>query len=129
MTEPHVDTVTPVTEEGRGAQIRARRERMGWSARAFATRAHLSRGALANLEADEPGVRETSYAQAERALDELAEELGFHEESTGGIIRVEIPSAYGGRAMIVQAPVENMDALLTAVERIMRRVEGEERDE
>lgn len=125
MLETHAATVALVADEGgRGAQIRARREQMGWSVRALAKRAHMSRATLTKAEDDNPGTRDTTYSQAERALDELAVELGF-EESGAGIVRFEVPNAYGGLGLTVQGPVENLDEIAAAVAKIMRRVQQE----
>lgn len=125
---PRGVTVAPVAEEmTRGAQIRARRERMSWSARAFATRAGFNRGTLTDVETDAPTVRETSYAAAERTLDELEEELGY-DKPGDHVVRFVVRGVYGAEALVVEGPVEDIAALEASVDRIMRGLRGSERD-
>jgi len=125
-------TVTPVNGEGRGARIRARRERMSWDKKPFAIRAGMNRGTLDRIEADDPTVRATTYAQAERALDALAEELGFDdipEDPTepAAPIKLTFHDVYGIGEIIVEGPVDRPDELTEAVSKILegiRRQQG-----
>jgi transcriptional regulator with XRE-family HTH domain len=126
--------VTPVNGVGRGARIRARRERMSWDKQAFAKRAGMNRETLARVEDDEPNVRATTYAQAERALDALAAELGFdddiaepHEPVEAAPIRLTFHDVYGIGEIIVEGPVDHPDELTEAVSKILegiRRQQG-----
>lgn len=109
---------------GRGADAKARRLRFGWDKKHLAERAGISRDTLDRVEGDEPGTRPATYAKVERALDELAEELGFDEAEQGGrLLRVEVRTRIpNAEAIIFTAPVDDTEALERSVANILRQL-------
>lgn len=125
-------TLVRVDEAGgqpaRGERIRARRvDEMSLSASRVARRAHVDRDTLKRVEAGDDGVRDTTLAAIERALDEIAEEMGMNDpERESGVVRFVVRGVYGAEALVVEGPVESIAELEASVDRIMRRLRGSE---
>ena len=125
-------SVVPVMTE-RGDQFKSRRTAIGLSVSALAKRANVDRGSLANLE-DGKAVRDTTVAQIEKTLSDLEHELGMDVPSaveapssaTPGMIRFKVEGVYGAKALVVEGPVENLAELEEMVDRVMRRLAGEQ---
>lgn len=81
-----------------GERIEARRLAIGMSVRQLAKRASVDRDTAAKAEANEQGVRTTTYAKLEAALDVLEEELGM---DTPDIVTSTIEMPDGTRVMFV----------------------------
>lgn len=113
----------PVTSESRGKAIRARRLRHGIkSVRQFAEQSGVSREAIT---AAEDGVAsESTYARLEAWLDTFEEETGAEEEedraAPAQAPTVVIRLGDGKGAIVVEGPVDNLDALIEAAERLRR---------
>lgn len=130
--ERQTTTVKAVMIE-RGEQFKARRTAIGMSVSALAKRAGVDRGSLSHLE-EGRSVRDTTVAQIERTLTELEHELGMDvptvvapigKPETPAMIRFTVEGVYGAKALVVEGPVENVAELEAAVDRIMRRLAGE----
>lgn len=105
----------------RGAAIQARRMRLGWDAKAMAKRAGISRDTLAKVEQDGNGVRPETYSKVERALDDLAEELGDDEAPRDDALTVTFRGIYGIDEMIFRSPNQDPDVLAEAVSKILEQ--------
>ncbi len=113
-------TVLDMNQEGagRGAKIKARRELYGLGKKELSERAGPARDTLDRVEADYPGVQGPTYAKFERALDELAEEMGFdgHEPAA---LEVTMRDVYGIGELIFKSPSQDPDVLAEAVLKII----------
>ena len=119
------DTVLGMDDEElgtrRGAVIQARRLRLGWDAKALALRAGVSRDTLAKVERDGNGVRPETYSKVERALDDLAEEIGDDGTDRSDALSVTIRGAYGIDEMIFKSPSTDPDVLAEAVAKVLEK--------
>ena len=137
MSVAHVTTsVGAVTSESAGAGIQRRRLEIGISVAELARRAGVDRGRLTALENGER-VRDTTLAAVTRALADLEHELGMDVPSVvaeqapapaSPMIRFTVEGVYGAKALVVEGPVENIAELEAAVDKIMRRLAGEQGD-
>ena len=136
MSVAHVTTsVGAVTSESAGAGIQRRRLEIGISVAELARRAGVDRGRLTALENGER-VRDTTLAAVTRALADLEHELGMDVPSVveaptaaaPSMIRFTVEGVYGAKALVVEGPVENIAELEAAVDKIMRRLAGEQGD-
>lgn len=114
-----------------GEQIKTRRTAIGMSVAALAKRAGVDRGSLAALE-DGRHVRDTTVAAIDKTLADLEHEMGMDVPSQVAIpaaapamIRFTVEGVYGAKALVVEGPVENVAELEAAVDRIMRRLAGD----
>ncbi len=132
---PISTSVAAVTDVSTGEDIHRRRLAIGISVAELARRAGIDRGRLSALEAGEK-VRDTTLAAVVRTLADLEHELGMNEPSQvvpakvaaerPNVIRFEVQGVYGAKALVVEGPVENIAELEAAVDRIMRRLAGEQ---
>lgn len=125
---------TPVDDVSRGAQIRERRERLGIGIKPFAERVGVDRGWLARVEKGEAeNVRESSYAQVERALSDLEQEMGVVAEPSApepGTQMVTFRlSGNFGVDVVVRGPVSDVDALEASVARLLREMRNVDRED
>jgi predicted transcriptional regulator len=128
-------SLVEMTINKRAADIRARREYLGMSRAALAKRAGVDRGKLQRFEDGKDDPSDRWIGGVERALDMFEVETG-HEAREGAevvsgsphIVRFEVQGVYGAKALIVEGPVEDLPALEAAVDRIMRRLAGEQKD-
>ena len=108
-----------------GAQVRARRERLGMDKKALAEEAGVSRNTLAAIESGDSFNR-TTLAKIERALDELEAEAGLEaplvESAEENLVEFEVE----GDRVIVRGPVTNADELAAMVAKIIRETRGSE---
>lgn len=128
-------SVARVADASAGHDIHQRRVAIGISVAELARRAGVDRGRLAALEAGE-NVRDTTLAAVIRALADLEHELGMDmpsqvaaipaAEEKANVMRVEVQGVYGAKALVFEAPVENLAELEAMVDRVMRRLAGEE---
>lgn len=136
-------TVGPVDYIERGDRIRERRENLGMSLRGLADRAGVDRAALTKFERGEQvgSPEEWWVRKIERALDAFEQETGHAPtedsppesaattaESNPGFIRFRVEGVYGAKALVVEGPVDNLPQLEAAVDRIMRRLAGDQGD-
>lgn len=114
--------------EGRGARIEARRLAIGMGVAPFARAAHMDRGTVERAESDAPGTRETTYVALERTLDELEAEMGMSDPDAErpGVVRFVVRGVYGAESLVVEGPVDSIAELEKSVDRIMRRLAGNE---
>lgn len=116
-----------------GANVKRRRTAMGMSVNSLAKRAGVDRGSLTTLEAG-GSVRDTTVAAVERTLSELEHEMGMDVPSQvaevapekPSVIRVEVQGVYGAKALVFEAPPENLAELEDMVDRVLRRLAGEQ---
>ncbi len=129
-------SVAAVTDASTGEDVQRRRLAIGISVAELARKASVDRGRLSALEGGDK-VRDTTLAAVIRALSELEHELGMDEPSQvvpvqvpvaekPNVIRFEVQGVYGAKALVVEGPVENIAELEAAVDRIMRRLAGEQ---
>lgn len=115
-----------------GEQVSRRREAIGIGRAALARRAGVDRGRLKVLE-EGGNVRMTTVSAVLHALDELEHEMGMDLPSvvegpaaaTPNVMRVEVQGVYGAKALVFEAPVDNIAELEEMVDRVMRRLAGE----
>jgi transcriptional regulator with XRE-family HTH domain len=112
-------------ELGRGAAIKARRERLTWGRRALAERAGISRETLAKVEGDVEGTRPETYGKVERALDEIAEEIG-DDDPNGAALEVTMRGVYGIDELVFRSPSQDPDVLAEAVSKILDQLKNRE---
>lgn len=132
---PRATSLGRVTDDNRGEAVRLRREHLGLSASALTKLAGVDRGKLRRFEDGEDLPSERWINSVERALDAFEHETG-HEPAEGvkaaereaGFIRFTVEGAYGAKALVVEGPVANLPELEAAVDRIMQRIQGQQRD-
>jgi len=114
-----------------GSQVRARRERLGMGIKDLAAEAGVSRDTLSDLESGTKDFRQATLYKVLRALDRIEEESGIDTPppsegptNAPGLVRFEVKGVYGAEALVVEGPIENINELEEAVDRIMRRVQG-----
>lgn len=120
-----------VTDESRGATVRARREHLGMTVSGLAKLANVDRGKLAKFEEGDDAPTERWINGVERALDGFEAETGHEpgeverKATAPGLIRFTVEGVYGAKALVVEGPVDNIAELEAAVDRIMRRLAGD----
>jgi transcriptional regulator with XRE-family HTH domain len=121
--------------DDRGAAIRARRKALGMTAGRLASLADVSREHLSAVENGHKSPTEEWARRVELAMDAYQHETGQDEpdpaplvrgvepvEGAPQLIRVQVPTLHEGRAIVVEGPVDDPEALAEAVEAIMRRL-------
>lgn len=113
----------------RGSAIARRVEALGITDREWHAVTGIDRKTLNRAILNKPGTRPSTYTAIEAELDRLeARNAGEavtsspQEEIAPGVVRVEVQGVYGAKALVFQAPVENVDVLEQMVDRIMRRL-------
>ena len=119
-----------VTDENRGAAVRARREHLGMTASGLAKLAGVDRGKLRAFEDGADAPSEPWIGRVERALDGFEAETGHRpgeatEAPHSGMIKFTVEGVYGAKALVVEGPVENLAVLEDMVDRVMRRLAGD----
>ncbi|MET1062188.1 MAG: helix-turn-helix domain-containing protein [Aeromicrobium sp.] len=129
MTDSDTPESTPVTD---GALVRARRERLGASQSDVADEAGVNRDTVSAVE--HGNARAKSRRIVEDALTRMEEEAGLPPfgqplvervapiEGSPALMRVEVPNLHGGKALVVEGPVDNPEALAAMVDALMRRL-------
>lgn len=121
-----------LVDEGRGARIRERRERLGIKRAPFAARVPVDRGRLGEVEdGTAENVSEEYYKRIERALDELEQEMGMNDAPQGRVIgdpsddliEFSVEGNFGVRA-VVKGPVRDMDVMQAAVAKLVRDMQN-----
>lgn len=114
-----------MSSETRGHAIKARRLALGIkSLREFAEASGISREALTAIEKGSGTT--ASIERAEAWLDRIEAETGHDEPEKPHVMRVEVQGVYGAKALVFEAPIENIAELEAMVDRIMRRLAGEQ---
>ena len=124
-----------------GSEFRERRLRLKMTQEEIAVEADLNRDTVSAIEAGKGGMK--SRRQLEDALARLEDEAGHTalsiaeavttEEAPAvaaapSMIRFTVEGVYGAKALVVEGPVENIAELEAAVDKIMRRLAGEQGD-
>lgn len=96
----------------------------------------LNRDTVSAVEAGKGSA--ASQRRVDAALTRLEAEAGLtpfgaesapeREDDKPHVVRFEVQGVYGAKALIVEGPVEDLPALEAAVDRIMRRLAGEQKD-
>lgn len=125
-----------------GEQVRLRRERLRIKQDQLASAAGIK--SRDTITAIEHGGGSAAYQRrVDEALTKMEEEAGFKAEPLTTptpapanapedhpqVIRFEVQGVYGAKALIVEGPPENIAELEEMVDRIMRRLAGEQGDE
>lgn len=116
--------------EDRGAKIKARIDALGITDRQWHERTGIARQTLAKAIRNEPQVRPGTYTAIEAELDKMERAVSGEPVATqqkpppAGVVRVTVEGVYGAKALIVEAPPENLAELEEMVDRIMRNLRG-----
>ena len=116
-----------VTDETRGQAIQRRREALGVTVTELAERATAARGGDKPAmdwqtvdRAEEGRSRGTAYAELEKVLDDLEEEVGGPPEEPEHTVEFIIEGLYGAERVRVKGPVTDLPALERSVARLMQ---------
>lgn len=118
-------------ETDRGAAIQRRIDALGISDREWHTQTGIDRKTLHRAIRNEPGTRASTYTAIEAELDKLEAKVAGvptaqEAPEAPRVVRIEVPNVYGARALIVEGPVDDLPALEAMVDRIMRRMAGDQ---
>lgn len=134
-TEATMTRLQSVTGESAqpGFGIRTRRQALGLTGTKLAKLAQVSRVHLSEIESGRKEPSTEWLRRVELAMDRYEHETGQDEpepEKTEkpNVIRVEVQGVYGAKALVFEAPVENMAELETMIDRVMRRLAREQGD-
>lgn len=112
-----------------GRRIRERRTALRMTVKDLATRAGVDRGRLAKLEAGDPAVRATTIGAVEAALTEVEQLTGaLPLADDAGVVEFRVSGNFGVD-VVVKGPVRDLPALEDSVNRILSRMERQQRDE
>jgi transcriptional regulator with XRE-family HTH domain len=118
-----------VVENSAGSRLRARRKALGLTGTGLAKLAEVSREHLSAVETGHKEPTSEWLRRVELALDNYEHETGQDEPAAepndAGFVRFKVEGVYGAKALIVEGPVENIAELEAAVDRIMRRLAGD----
>lgn len=119
----------PVESAETGRRIRERRTRLGMTVKDLAERAGVDRGRLAKLEAGEPAIRATTIGAVEAALDRIEEETGMNDPAAreDGVVEFRVTGNFGVD-VVVKGPVRDLAALEESVNRILSRMQKDQRE-
>lgn len=109
-----------------GAEIRARRKRLGMTIGALAERAQVHRDTLSAIERGGSDPQTSTAGRIERALDELEHEMGMDLPSVVGVVgdpdeglvEFTVEGHFGVRA-VVKGPIKDIDKLQEAVGKLI----------
>lgn len=121
-----------------GSEYRERRLRLKMTQEEVAVEADLNRDTVSAIEAGKGGMK--SRRQLDDALTRLEDEAGYpalsvaegdaeedaQPPATAGLIRFKVEGVYGAKALVVEGPVENLAELEEMVDRVMRRLAGQD---
>lgn len=109
-----------MSDETRGHSIRDRRLALGIkSVREFAEAAGIDRGAVTKAENGEGS--EGTYLRLESWLDRMEEETGT-DDTVREPLRFTFHDVYGIGELIVEGPVDNPDALVASVTKLLKEI-------
>lgn len=125
--------LTVDSEMGPGASIRARRKALGMGAGRLASLAEVSREHLSAVENGHKVPTGEWVRRVELAMDDWARETGQMQDepaepptpAPGGMIKFTVEGVYGAKALVVEGPVENLAELEDMVDRVMKRLAGD----
>jgi transcriptional regulator with XRE-family HTH domain len=113
-----------------------RRHRLKMTQEEIGKESGLNRDTVSAVEGG--GGSAASQRRIDAALTRLESEAGLppfgaeaptteREDDKPHVVRFEVQGVYGAKALIVEGPVEDLPALEAAVDRIMRRLAGEQK--
>lgn len=116
--------------DDRGAAIQRRIDDLGISDREWHAQTGIDRKTLHRAIRNEPATRASTYTAIESELDKLEAKVAGRPVSQRAsekpsVMRVEVQGVYGAKALVFEAPVENMEELEAMVDRVMRRLASE----
>lgn len=118
--------VLPVAAETRGQAIERRMLALGMNYTSLGDQAGgLYRQTVKRATEDHPSTRPATYAQLEAALDRIEQETGQNEPGLSGPQIVVVRLRDGDREVAVEGPVDNLEALEAAADRLLRRMSRE----
>ena len=118
-----------------GDRVQMRRERLGASQGEVAEQAGVNRDTVSAVEHGKSSAK--SRRLVTDALTRMEEEAGLAPigeeshplvrrvapvEGAPQLIRIEVPGVHGAKAIVVEGPVDNPEAMAEAVDAIMRRL-------
>jgi len=122
------ERLRPVTDETRGQAIQRRREALGVTVTEMAERATAARGADKPAmdwqtvdRAEEGRARGTAYAELEKVLDDLEEEVGGPPDQPEHTVEFIIEGLYGADRVRVKGPVADLREIERSVARLMQQ--------
>jgi DNA-binding XRE family transcriptional regulator len=131
----NADTADSIPVSDAGDRVRMRRERLGATQGEVAEQAGVNRDTVSAVEHGQSSAK--SRRLVTDALTRMEEEAGLPPigdeplvrrvepvEGAPQLLRIEVPDMYGGKAIVVEGPVDNPEALAAAVDAIMRRLSG-----
>ena len=105
-----------------GAEVRARRLRLGMTIEQLADEADVSADTLGDFEAGKRQPRELTLSKVAAALDRIEEEVGIDAPTPGaGVVSFDV-SAEGGFHVVVKGPIADADKLREQVTAIIREM-------
>lgn len=119
-------------ESAPGGRIKDRRKSLGMPANRLAKEAEVSREHLSAVENGHKQPTPEWVRRVELAMDRYAHETGQDEPAAAPathaapMVRFTVEGVYGAKALVVEGPVENIAELEAAVDKIMRRLAGEQ---
>lgn len=119
------------SEDDRGAAIQRRIDALGISDREWHAQTGIDRKTLHRAIRNEPGTRPSTYTAIEAEMDKLEAKFAGRPvsqrvpEERPNVMRVEVQGVYGAKALVFEAPVENLAELEAMVDRVMRRLANE----
>ena len=123
-----------VTDESRGAAVRARREHLGMTVSNLAKLADVDRGKLSKFEDGKDSPSPRWIAQVERALDDFEQEVGFKpgeaaaeaaSSAPAEPIRLTFHDVFGIGEIIAEGPGDKPDELVAAVAKLLAELRAE----
>lgn len=135
-TEATMTRLQSVTGESAqpGFGIRTRRQALGLTGTKLAKLAQVSRVHLSEIESGRKEPSTEWLRRVELAMDRYEHETGQDEPEPAAapekpaVIRVEVQGVYGAKALVFEAPPENIAELEAMVDRVMRRLAREQGD-
>lgn len=111
-----------------GAEVKARRERLGMTIIDLAGEAGVSRDTLSDMESGRKNFTQLTLSKVLRALERIEAEVGIYVPPVPSTERDLVEIEVEGNRVVVRGPVANRDALAETVARLIRqmRAEGEE---
>lgn len=122
MDEPTRFGLVVDENAGRGARVKARREKLGMKVKPLADAAGVDRGRLGLFEEGAVEPTDTWIRRVEGALDRLEHEMWL-DDDTDDLVEFTIEGNFGVRAA-VKGPIRDIDKLREAAAQFARELRG-----
>jgi DNA-binding XRE family transcriptional regulator len=131
----NADPTDSIPVSDAGELVRMRRDRLGASQEEVAEQAGVNRDTVSAVEHGTSSAK--SRVLVTQALSRMEDEAGLTPigdeplvrrvepvEGAPQLVRIQVPGLYGGKAIIVEGPIDNPEALAATVDAILRRLSG-----